>query len=211
MKRVNDTPEEAKIREEIKAKGLDGKISPKMVLKIPRSAIEPFIAEGQLDYEIADAFGVSIAPIAALRKFYDLPLASDVKKMLEHIKPEPEVEVDGDDVLYNGTPIIDTKTMKANTVIYDEMTEHIISSGQRVEPIVFGKKEPLTASCEIKGYGLNAERIYPMQEEQTFDPPLLQIKTAGELAAPLVNGIAKYLDKLGIDVVEVEVRVRRIG
>ena len=47
------------------------------------------------------------------------------------------------------------------------------------------------------------------KQEGEFALPLLDIKGPGQMAAPLVNGVAKYLDRLGDEKVEVIVTVRR--
>lgn len=131
MSKPNDTPEKAQIRDEIKAAGLAGKISPGLVLRVPKERLEPLVVAGKTDHEIAREIGreignISNAPICYLRKFYDLPNVKEAREMLESepvpvmvesepapvivpnlapAEPEPIVEQQGDDTAYNGVPI----------------------------------------------------------------------------------------------------------
>lgn len=50
-----------------------------------------------------------------------------------------------------------------------------------------------------------------MLEPQECELPLLSIEKPAQLVAPLVNGIAKYLDRMGDEQVEVIVTVRRVN
>ena len=215
MRKFNDSPEEAKIRELIVERGLGGKLSPKMVLQIPRELLYPHIMDGKRDYEIGKVFGVSNGVINILRKYYDLPKVDEVKKMLECVEQEPEPSGWRDET-ERLEPVTDERVAKVNPVIFDEMTEHILSKG-KVEPVVVSKKEPLQVIIEDEEPHMTInearvrEGLTPLKEMnlmQTFELPLLDIKMLACMAAPLVNGVAKYLDRLDKEMVEVEVRVR---
>lgn len=87
-----DTPEEAKIRAEIEAKGVKG-LSPKMVLRVPKDELEPLVLQGMRDHEICKCFQVSHATINFLRKFYGLPTVPEALKILENAELDrPETE-----------------------------------------------------------------------------------------------------------------------
>lgn len=73
-----DTPEEAKIRAEIKRKKVTN-VSPKLVLRIPKSKIEPLVMDGLYDWQIAKELGIGDVTANQLRKFYDLPNCYMVK------------------------------------------------------------------------------------------------------------------------------------
>ena len=199
MKKINDTPEEAKIRKEFAEKGIKG-LSPAKVIDIPKAELEPMVLEGLSDIEIGGGYGVSGATIAKLRKFYGLPLKVDVKKMLTCITKEHDEVIEMEIKLMNDgtlTELVDATVevvkKDANSPIFDKMTEHIINSGQRIKPIVFGKKEPLQVMIE------------------STDPPLLDIENQAVIITPLLQGIAKYLERLGKEKVQVTVVVRRVG
>ena len=122
-----------------------------------------------------------------------------VKKMLTCITKEHDEVIEMEIKLMNDgtlTELVDATVevvkKDANSPIFDEMTEHIINSGQRIKPIVFGKKEPLQVMIE------------------STDSPLLDIENQAVIITPLLQGIAKYLERLGKEKVQVVVTVRKV-
>ena len=73
-----DTPEEAEIRAEIKKKKVTN-VSPRLVLRIPKSKIEPLVMKGLFDWQVAKELGIGDITANQLRKFYDLPNCYRVK------------------------------------------------------------------------------------------------------------------------------------
>ena len=177
MKKINDTPEEAKIRKEFAEKGIKG-LSPAKVIDIPKAELGPMVLEGLSDIEIGGGYGVSGATIAKLRKFYGLPLKVDVKKMLTCVEKDKE-EFPEDDQRYNITELGE-EVVKANPALIHE----------------------------YEG-GPIAKVVYP-QTEEIYDPPLLDIENQAATITPLLQGIAKYLERLGKEKVQVVVTVRKV-
>ena len=223
MGRKPDTPEEAEIRKQIEAKNIKG-LSPKMVLRIPKTELEPLVYEGLRDHEICKNFQVSHGVISWLRKYYGLPFISEVQEMLACITPEPEPEPTIEETLtgktiehgptYTATEMPDPQQLeKCADEIAAEPTEPAAGPipRQEIVDLVMDTFAPLSDRLKRECLDMMKLKTQEFQKQEgEFALPLLDIKGPGEMAAPLVNGVAKHLDRLGDEVVEVIVTVRRV-
>ena len=80
------------ILDRIIEKGLKGKLSPGIVLRVTKAELEPLVIEGKSDGEISGELDVSNASVFYLRKYYDLPGCKEARKMLACVEPEPTIE-----------------------------------------------------------------------------------------------------------------------
>lgn len=181
-----------KMIDQINKKGFKGKISPGLVLNLPKDVMEPLVVEGKTDKEIADIHDVSASSVFYLRKFYELPGAREVKKMLACVDPK------------SAAPNDEIKT----SIVTHEIRGYGLQFDS-VEP-VFGKKEeaPMTINeARVR------EGLAPLKEMtlmHTSNPPLLDIENQAIIITPLLQGIAKYLERLGKEKVQVVVTVRKV-
>ena len=216
IRKSKDTPEEAMVREQLEAKGIKG-MSPALALQIPKEDLAPLVTEGLSDYEICVDFDVSYQAIAKLRKLYDLPTKSEVKKMLACVEPEPEdtfVRVEPDEVLeidvklnHDGTLTeVESFTGKVAKKEPDDDTRYSVTElGEEVakaNPAILKQAHDSVCPADCKGN--------PMQEGLTSNPPLLDIENEADTITPLLQGIAKYLERLGKEKVQVVVTVRKV-
>lgn len=233
MPRIDDTPEEARIRAEIIERGLKG-LSPGMVLKNPKTEIEPLVMDGLTDYEIGLKRGISSVSVCMLRKYHGLPNCLDVREMLACVQDEP----DGPTIeeALTGEPIEDVETYTATEGgeveppepepqplqpvenqpslkqdIINLVMETFAPLSDRLkrecgEILDEAKKAVTQVEATVSAIAESAVELEPQEGEL----PLLSIEKPAQLAAPLVQGIAKYLDRMGDEMVEVIVTVRRV-
>ena len=204
-----DTLEEAAIRREIDAKGIK-QISPSMVLAIPRVEMEPLVMEGLTDVEVGEALSISKVSVNGLRKFYDLPFYRDVKAMLSCVGDDGDGEKDAEG---GETYIVKQpdEVLEMNVTLKNDgtLTEMVASTVKVAKKNAVVEEVPMTINEARVREGL--EPLKEMNLMQTSEPPLLNVKMMACMAAPLVNGIAKYLDRLDGVGVEVVVTVRVVN
>ena len=211
IRKSKDTPEEATVRKQLEAKGIKG-MSPAIALQIPKEDLEPLVTEGLSDYEICVDFDVSYQAIAKLRKLYDLPTKSEVKKMLACVEDEPEevfARVEPDEVLeidvklnFDGTLAeVESFTGKVEKKdeSYDDTRHNVTELGEEVAMTINERRvrEGLAQLQEVNLIGVS-------------EPPLLDIENEADTITPLLQGIAKYLERLGKEKVQVVVTVRKV-
>lgn len=136
-KNKTDTPEEANIREQIKAAGLTGKISPAVVLKVPKEILEPLVREGKTNFQIARELGsVSHAPIGYLKKFYGLVNAPASKEPewvgIRPLKPEKEPVTKKPDETLNVS--VTYKTNEENLIMPETVRGTVTVEPKPAEP-----------------------------------------------------------------------------
>ena len=188
MKRKTDTPEEAKIRKEIERKGLAGRLSPKMVLRFPITTVEPLIMQGLTDFYLSKELDISIVPTGALRKYYGLMSSIQANEMLACIKKEPDEVLEMNVTLEN-----------------DGTTTELVDGTVKV-----AKKEEVPMTINEARVREGLAPLKEMTLMQTSEPPLLDIENQATIITPLLQGIAKYLERLGKQNVQVTVMVRKV-
>ena len=225
MGRRPDTLEEAEIRKQIDAKNIKG-LSPRMVLRIPKTELEPMVLQGMRDHEICKVFQVSHGVIGWLRKYYDLPFVSDVLKMLECLEPdetelqeEPEQKVTShplaewpikkvaqeptiEEALI-GEPVEDVPTYAATKFesLICEAAKKLAE--KQVQEFINGTAEPSVVPVGI--LAANPEAIKRPEMIIRFD-----LTETGKITYGIVAGVARMLKEMDGERVEVIVVVRRV-
>ena len=199
-----------KMIDQINKKGFKGKISPGLVLNLPKDVMEPLVVEGKTDKEIADIHDVSASSVFYLRKFYELPGAREVKKMLACVEVDWDmpIEVGPDEVLEIEVKLNNDGTLAEVESITGKI-EKMVPDDTRHNVTELGEEVAMTINERRVKDGL--EPIKEMNIMQTYEPPLLDIEGEADTITPLLQGIAKHLEKRGSQLVQVTVVVRRVG